>query len=176
MSYEIKPNLPVLGKKGLGKQIPEIRKALQDFPGAEVAANEARGDSTVIPVGTGTLEFAPGDLLVHTSSAEGYACAEDSGFLTELDTTLDDGLISEGFAREIVRSVQDARKQVGLEVSDRITLGVSGSKPIEKALETHRDYVMTETLATTWTVGQDKPLFSEQRELGDEHWTIEITL
>jgi isoleucyl-tRNA synthetase len=176
VSYEIKPNLPVLGKRGLGKQIPEIRKALQEFPGAEVAANVARGESTVISIGSGELTLSPDDMLVHTSSAEGYACAEDSGFLTELDTTLDDDLISEGFAREIVRSVQDARKQAGLEVSDRITLGVAGSQAIEKALATHRDYVMTETLATTWAVGQDKPLFSEQRELGEEHWTIEITL
>jgi len=174
VSYEIKPNLPALGKKGLGKQIPEIRKALQDFPGAEIAANVARGVSTVISIGNETLTLAPDDVLVHTSSAEGYACAEDSGFLTELDTTLNDELISEGFAREIVRSVQDARKQAGLEVSDRITLGVAGSEAIEKALEIHRDYVMTETLATSWVVGQDKPLFSEKRDLGDEHWTIEI--
>ena len=176
VSYEIKPNLPVLGKRGLGKQIPEIRKALQDFPGAEIAANVQRGESTVISLGSESLTLAPDDVLVHTSAAEGYACAEDSGFLTELNTTLNDELIDEGFAREIVRSVQDARKQAGLEVSDRITLGVSGSAAVEKALATHRDYIMTETLATSWAVGQDKPLFSEQRDLGEEHWTIEITL
>ena len=177
VSYEIKPNLPVLGKRGLGKQIPEIRKGLQDLPGAEIAANVARGESTVISMSYGpALTLAPDDVLVHTSSAEGYACAEDSGFLAELDTTLTDELIDEGFAREIVRSVQDARKQAGLEVSDRITLGVSGSAAVEKALATHRDYVMTETLATSWVVGQDKPLFSEKRDLGEEHWTIEITL
>ncbi len=176
VSYEIKPNLPVLGKRGLGKQIPEIRKALQDFPGAEIAANVQRGESTVISLGSESLTLAPDEVLVHTSAAEGYACAEDSGFLTELNTTLTDELIDEGFAREIVRSVQDARKQAGLEVSDRITLGVSGSAAVEKALATHRDYVMTETLATSWVVGQDKPLFSQKRELGDEYWSIEITL
>ena len=176
VSYEIKPNLPVLGKRGLGKQIPEIRKALQDFPGAEIAANVQRGESTVISLGSESLTLAPDDVLVHTSAAEGYACAEDSGFLVELDTRLNDELIDEGFAREIVRSVQDARKQAGLEVSDRITLGVSGSAAVEKALEIHRDYVMTETLATSWVVGQDKPLFSQKRELGDEYWSIEITL
>ena len=176
VSYEIKPNLPVLGKKELGKQIPEIRKALQNLPGAEIAANVARGEATVIAIGTGSLALAAEDLLVHTSAAEGYACAEDSGFLVELDTRLNDELIDEGFAREIVRSVQDARKQAGLEVSDRITLGVSGSAAVEKALATHRDYVMTETLATSWVVGHDKPLFSQKRDLGEEHWTIEITL
>ena len=74
------------------------------------------------------------DVLIETNAAEGFACAEDAGYLTELDTTLSDALIDEGVAREIVRSVQDARKQAGLEVSDRIVLGVSGSDAVEKAL------------------------------------------
>jgi isoleucyl-tRNA synthetase len=174
VNYQIKPNLPVLGKR-LGKYIPQIRKALENFPGAEIAGNVARGESTVISVASGSLTLTADELLVETSSVEGYACAEDSGYLTELDTTLNDDLINEGFARELVRSIQDARKKAGLEVSDRITLGVSGSDAIEKALIVHRDYVMNETLATAWEVGQSNPLYSEQRELGDDHWTIEIS-
>ena len=78
-------------------------------------------------------------------------------------------------AREIVRSVQDARKQAGLQVSDRISLGVSGSDAVEKALRAHRDYVMTETLATEWAVGQSDALFTIERELGDENWRIELS-
>ena len=77
-------------------------------------------------------------------------------------------------AREIVRSIQDARKQAGLEVSDRIILGISGSKAVEMALTKHREYVMNETLATDWEVGQADPLYSADRKLGDEHWTIEF--
>jgi len=174
VTYLIKPNLPVLGKKE-GKRIPEIRKALQEFDGAKIARNVARGEATVISMASGTLELAPGDVLVETSSAEGYACAEDGGFLAELDTNLTDELVNEGLAREVVRSIQDARKQAGLEVSDRIVLGVSGSAGIEKALAAHRDYVMTETLATDWKTGQDSPLFKETRELGEEKWLIEFS-
>ncbi len=74
----------------------------------------------------------------------------------------------------VVRSIQDARKQAGLEVSDRIVLGVSGSAGIETALAAHRDYIMTETLATDWITGQKSPLFKESRELGDLQWTIEF--
>ena len=99
-----------------------------------------------------------------------------TGFLAALDTMLTDELINEGFAREIVRSVQDARKQAGLEVSDRIKLGVSGTDAVEKALSVHREYIMSETLATEWETGQSKALFSAERELGEEHWTIEISL
>lgn len=121
------------------------------------------------------LTLASGDVLVETSAAEGYACAEDSGYLAELDTTLTDELIDEGLAREVVRSIQDARKQAGLQVSDRIVLGVSGSARIEKALAGHRDYVMTETLAVEWQTGQTNPLFRESRELGELQWVVEFS-
>ena len=174
VSYRIKPNLPVLGKK-YGKQIPEIRKALEEADGAEIAGNAARGESTVISVGSATLTLEPGEVIVETSSDEGFACAEDGGYLTEFDTALNDELMNEGVAREIVRSVQDARKQAGLEVSDRIALGVSGSEGVERALKEHRDYVMAETLATRWAVGQADSLYSGRRELGEEHWTIEFS-
>ena len=174
VSYRIKPNLPVLGKK-YGKQVPAIKKALLEADGARIAGNVARGESTVISVGSAALTLVPGEVLVETSSEEGFACAEDGGFLTEFDTALNEELIDEGLAREIVRSVQDARKQAGLEVSDRISLGVSGSAGVDKALATYRDYVMAETLATDWSIGQREPLFSIDRDLGNEHWTIEIT-
>ena len=134
----------------------------------------ARGESFEIEAGGETLELGGDDVLIETESAEGYACGEDGGYLTVLDTSLDDDLVEEGMAREIVRSVQDARKQAGLEVSDRIVLGVSGSGGIERALAKHRGYVMSETLATDWETAQAAPLHTAERELADEHWTLEF--
>ena len=174
VSYRIKPNLPRIGKQ-YGKLIPTIRRALEDADTAAIAAAVARGEGFDIAVGEQVLTFDGEDVLIETSSAEGYACAEDAGYLAALDTALDEDLVNEGFARELVRSVQDARKQAGLEVSDRITLGISGSAAVESALAAHRDYVMAETLATTWKVGQSDALYSQQRELGAEKWTIEIS-
>ena len=160
--------------KRYGKQIPQLKKWLEEeADGAEIARAIARGESYTTPIIDDPLE--PDDFLVETHSAEGYACEEDSGFLAALDTSLDDTLIDEGVAREIVRSVQDARKQAGLEVSDRIVLGVAGSPGVERALNAHRDYVMAETLATRWAVGQAEPLYSDRRELGEEHWSIEFS-
>ena len=52
---------------------------------------------------------------------------------------------------------------------------VYGSDAIEKALAKHQDYVMTETLAVDWAVGQSDALFSSEKSLGDEQWTIEIS-
>ena len=174
VSYRIKPNLPRIGKQ-YGKLIPAIRKALDAADGAAIAIAAAAGSAFDIEVDGQIISFEGEDVLIETSAADGYACAEDAGFLAALDTTLDDELISEGLARAIVRSVQDARKQAGLEVSDRITLGISGSPGTESAVQQHRDYIMSETLATSWVVGQAEPLHSDATSLGDEQWRIEIS-
>jgi isoleucyl-tRNA synthetase len=175
VSYRIKPNMPSLGKQGYGKQIPALKKWLEEeADGTEIARKAESGENIVVKVPSGELTLTGEDFLVETHSAEGYSCEADAGFLTALDTTLTEELISEGVAREIVRSVQDARKQAGLEVSDRITLGISGSRGVETALRTYKDYVMNETLATAWETGQSNPLYAADRELGEEHWTIEF--
>jgi isoleucyl-tRNA synthetase len=173
VSYRIKPNLPRLGKQ-YGKKIPAIRAALEAADGATIASQAERGEDIIVALDSGAITLKGEDLLIETSSAEGFACAEDAGYLTEVDTTLTDELVDEGVAREIVRSVQDARKQAGLEVSDRISLGISGSAGVEKALAAHRKYVMTETLATEWSVGDSDPLFTIERQLGEERWKITI--
>jgi len=173
MTYRIRPNMPALGKRGYGKLIPALKNWLEnEADGAEIAKATTRGERFTVPMIDEPLE--PEDFLVETEAAEGFACAEDAGYLTELDTSLTDELVNEGLAREIVRSVQDARKQAGLEVSDRIQLGVSGSEGVSRALAAHRDYVMSETLATEWVLGQSDALFSIVRELGEESWTVEF--
>ena len=109
---------------------------------------------------------------METTSAEGYACAEEGGWLVGLDTTLTEALEREGLARELVRTVQEARKQAGLEVSDRITLRIDGSAEVAAALDAHRDYVMEETLATGWGGADWPPAYSVEHTLGAERWTI----
>jgi isoleucyl-tRNA synthetase len=174
VSYRIKPNLPRIGKR-YGKLIPVIRKALEEADGGAIASAAASGDTFEIDAAGESITLEAEDVLIETSSAEGYACAEDSGYLTALDTTLNDELINEGFARELVRSIQDARKQADLEVSDRISLGVSGTSGVEKAITAHRDYIMNETLATAWEVNQANVLYKDKKDLGEDSWTIEIT-
>ncbi len=178
VSYRIKPNLPRIGKR-YGKLVPEIRKALKDADGAAIAGTVSRGESFELALGTQadaqTITLGHEDVLVETSSAEGYACGEDGGYLTALDTSLDEDLLREGFARELVRTVQEARKKAGLEVSDRIVLGVSGSPAVAAALAVYRELLMSETLATDWQVDQDGALYTEERTLEGERWRIEIS-
>ena len=173
VSYRIKPHLPRLGKR-FGKQVPLIRAALEAADGATIASAVARGDSFAIDVDGEAVTLGPEDVLIETRSAEGFACGEEGGFLTALDTTLNEDLLREGIARELIRTVQDARKQAGLEVSDRIVLGISGSTGVEAALARFREHLMAETLAVGWQVGQAAPLLREHRTLDSEAWEIEL--
>ncbi len=171
VSYRIKPNLPRLGKRGHGKVLPQLKAWLDnDADTAAIAGATARGESVQTPMIDEPL--GPEDFLVETSSAEGYACAEDMGYLAAFDTSLSAALVDEGLAREVVRSVQDARKQAGLEVSDRIVLGVTGSDDVERALAAHREYVMNETLAVAWEPDTADALYADERSLGDSNWRL----
>jgi isoleucyl-tRNA synthetase len=174
VDYRIKPNLPKLGKQ-YGKRLPQIKAALEAADAADIAARAERGDDIIIEVEGERLTLTGEDVLIETSAAEGYACGQDGGYLTALDTQLDDALVREGLAREMIRTVQEARKQAGLEVSDRIALGISGTDGVQAALDEHRDYLMSETLAIDWVVGQDAPLWEEARQLDAERWQIEIS-
>jgi isoleucyl-tRNA synthetase len=91
VSYRIKPNLPLIGKR-YGKLIPAIREYLAKADGGAIAAAVARGVSQTFDIGGQSIAIEPADLLVESSAAEGFACAEESGYLVGLDTTLDDAL------------------------------------------------------------------------------------
>jgi isoleucyl-tRNA synthetase len=173
VSYRIRPNLPRLGKR-YGKLIPAIRQACVEADGAHIAACVAAGEPFELAAGGETLRLEPEDVLIETTSAEGYASAEDEGYLVALDTRLNDDLLREGIARELVRTVQDARKQADLRVEDRIRLRIVGSPGVEHALAAHRSFVMAETLATDWAEDGFQPQFSVEHTLADERWRIEL--
>ena len=173
VAYRIKPNLPRIGKR-FGKRVPAVRDALAAADGNAIAAAVAAGGTFDVEVADETITFEAEDVLVESTSAEGYACAEEGGYLVGLDTTLTEALEREGLARELVRTVQEARKQAGLEVSDRITLRIDGTPEVEAALDAHRTYVMEETLATGWGEADWSPAYSAEHTVGFSRWTIAL--
>jgi isoleucyl-tRNA synthetase len=174
VTYRIKPNLPSVGRR-YGKLIPSIRRILAQMEGVEIAAKIARGETLAFQIDGQTVELGAGDVLVETSAAVGFACAESGGYLVGLDTTLNEELMREGLARELVRTVQDARKQAGLEVSDRIALDIQGNEAVTAALSAHRDYVQGETLVSQWKQLQHSTAFvSAEHTLGEARWVVSL--
>jgi isoleucyl-tRNA synthetase len=174
ITYVVKPNLPVVGKR-YGKYVPAIRNALAHMDGTEIARKVARGEKVTASAAGRIFEFEPGDLLIETTAAEGLVCAEEGGYLVGFETALTDELVREGLAREIVRTVQDARKQAGLNVADRISLQVEGNAAAVAALTAHRDYVATETLVSRWGMPPDvAPDVSISHRVDHAEWTIAL--
>ena len=153
VDYQVKPNLPRLGKR-LGRQLPAIRAALAASDGRLVAANVSAGVNTVIEVDGHSIELEPEDVLLDAVSPAGFSAQEDRGYLAALNTTVTPELLREGLARDVVRLVQNARKSAGLEVSDRITLSLSVGGLLLGAIEEHSRAIVNETLATSLIVAE----------------------
>ena len=123
-----------------------------------------------------TISLGEEDVLIETSSAEGYACGEDAGYLTALDTSLKDELIREGRGPRADQN-RSGGAQTGWSGGVRPDCAGNFRVPLacEAALVEYRDYLMAETLATDWAVDQHDSLWQEERTLDDENWTIEIS-
>ncbi|MEO0579269.1 MAG: DUF5915 domain-containing protein, partial [Pseudomonadota bacterium] len=171
VEYRIKPKLPRIGKL-YGKLVPAIRQALAEANGAIIAAACEAGAEFEIEIDGEPLRLGADDVLIETESAAGFACAEDAGFLVALDTTLSAELVVEGRARELVRAIQEARKQAGLEVSDRIALGVSGGAKLTETLAHYRQLVMDETLAAEWLDSAPDDAHRASLAVDGEDWQI----
>jgi isoleucyl-tRNA synthetase len=137
--------LPTLGRKH-GKAIPAIKKALESMNAAEIVNSVRDGQSFMLETETGTLELAPEDVLVDAKSPEGLAAVEQDGFLVAFDTKLTRELVLEGLARDLVRTVQQARKDAGFDVSDRIELRAKLEGDTLEAARVFESYLTGETL------------------------------
>lgn len=119
------------------------------------------------------IVFEREDIQILTSSAQGFAACSGQGYLVALNTSLDNELLIEGVARELVRTVQDARKSAGLAISDRISLCITGTPRVCAALRQHRETILTETLAVE-LVDSLEGGFTAKRTLDDDNWVISL--
>ncbi|HET9495326.1 MAG TPA: isoleucine--tRNA ligase, partial [Chloroflexia bacterium] len=162
ITYVIKPNFAQLGPK-YGKRLGAVREALAALEPAEVAARVQAGEPVSVKVAgeSEPVELLPTEIVVETREREGFAVAQEGGLVVALDTELDDDLLREGLARDLVRVINDMRKSAGFDVSDRITTYVRVEGPedgdrslAEGALESFRDYIAAETLTHTLVEGE----------------------
>jgi len=146
-SLEIKPNYRSLGPR-FGNQMPAVAAAVAALDTAQVGASLREGREIGITIDGQDHTIGSDDLLVAMAPLEGYEVEREGSHAVALDLTLDVDLRCEGQAREIVHAVQSARKNAGLAVEDRITLGLAGDGGLLDAARTHEAYVSGETLAT----------------------------
>jgi isoleucyl-tRNA synthetase len=147
VSYAIKPNYRSLGPR-FGKRMPQVAAAVEALDPAHVAAVMADGGEVGINVDGDEHTIGADEVTLSLQPLEGYEVEAEAGHAVALQLELDDELRREGLAREIVHAVQNARKEAGLEITDRIELSLGGDEELLEAARAHEPYVTGEVLAT----------------------------
>ncbi|MGH4117822.1 isoleucine--tRNA ligase [Clostridium sp.] len=146
VKFEIKPNLPVLGKP-YGKLIPGIRKAIGAMNQMELAQTINKGNVVTINVSGTEIELNSERLLVTMQGLSGYAFAGEGEMGVVLDTNITQELKEEGNVREILSKIQNMRKESGFEVADKIRIYVSGNEMLQNVIVKFEDQIKRDTLA-----------------------------
>ena len=148
VSYSAKPNYRALGPR-FGKKMPQVAAAVEALDAAHVAAVLAEGGEIGISIDGADHSLTSEDVTLALQPLEGYEVEAEAGHAVALQLELDDELRREGLAREIVHAVQIARKDAGLEITDRIALTLAGDEDLLAAAQAHQDYLANEVLATS---------------------------
>jgi isoleucyl-tRNA synthetase len=153
VEFSAKANFKTLGKK-LGKRMKDVASACEALD-RETIAKVVRGESIVVD--GETLE--PEDVVVRRMPREGIAVASEGGITVVLDTSVDEALVDEGLARELVNRVQTLRKEADLLVSQRIVLCLAGGPALARALARPElaEMVKGETLTEVLRVDDGDP-------------------
>jgi isoleucyl-tRNA synthetase len=134
-----------LGQK-YGKGYPKIRQVMSAMDQFALAARFQAGEAVTVEADGESYAVAPEDVEVRSAPRQGYSVAEAGGYLVAVTTEIDTALEQEGYARELVRRIQQLRKDAGLAISDRIVTYVADGGILHEVLEHFGRYVREETL------------------------------
>jgi isoleucyl-tRNA synthetase len=147
----VKANMKNLGPK-FGPRLQEVKAAIESTHAPLLEEKAKTGLPIEVEAPNGAVTIDPGDFSVGYRAADGWVGIADRGTQVALDTRITDELAGEGMARDVVRHVQDARKNARLQMEDRIELNLhTESAKLSQAIAKHRDYVKAETLVAGWS-------------------------
>jgi isoleucyl-tRNA synthetase len=177
VEYSAKANFRVLGKE-LGKDMKAAAEKIERFSAREIASL-LEGAVLELDVAGKSVEITKDKVDVRRSEKEGLKVLNEGSLTLALDTEITDELLAEGYVRDLVRGVQNLRKEGGLEVTDRIKLSVAGEGGLKAALDSFMDFVRSETLAVSvsWVEGQAIPGSAgafANIEAGDKTWRAAV--
>ena len=160
----------VLNARSLGPRLgPKMKKVLNDIRLGEAVI---RGDGFL--EGAGEI-IEPHEFELRIIAEAGHACISDGGLFACLDLTVDHELALEGFARDVIRLVQNARREADLVPDDRISLGLIVKGDLKEAIEKHEEFIKAEVLATDLHFDEiPDTIYSEEVEIQGEDMVIHL--
>ncbi len=175
VEHQVLPNFKLLGPK-LGKLLPRVKKWLGEQSGSDLLANIRDNGKIYLELDGQHIALTGEEVEVRITAKEGYAAANDKGVVVVLATELTPELVREGLARDLVRAIQDRRKEIGCEFTDRIAIGVvSDDAEVRTAIEQFRDYIVGETLADNVAASPVVGAEPVEVKLGDATANVYVT-
>jgi isoleucyl-tRNA synthetase len=153
IEYLVQPNFKRLGPR-LGKFMPAVKQQLSKASGAELRAELQKNGKIELHLEGEVVSLDAEDLQITIRAKEGWAAADDQtlGCAVVLNTEITPQLLREGYARDLVRLINERRKELCCEYNDRIRLAVvTDSEEVKKSVEENLDYIQQETLAAEIT-------------------------
>ncbi len=172
VEYSAKGNFRELGKR-FAKQTPVVAAAIAAADAAALAATLGESGTATVTLDGEAVEVTAAEVLVSERPKEGWSVVNEQGETVALDLEVTPELRRAGLAREVVRTLQEARKNAGLEVSDRISVWLTADGDLADALDVHADEVAREVLATTLTRSEPDATglaSGADEELGLRYW------
>lgn len=151
VSYQLKPNFRALGPR-LGKKVQGVKKALANADAGALRTELATSGHVSIDVDGETIVLDGEEVQVAVVASEGFAAAGGQAGVVVLHTALDDGLLDEGLAREVLALLQSHRKRLALGYTDRIAVELRAGERVGRVVEAHRAHIEREALCKHLTV------------------------
>ncbi len=148
VDYEIQLLPHILGKK-YGRRFPKLRAAVASMDTDALLQKFQRDQSVEVKVDDQVIALLPEEVEVGTRPKEGYTLAEEQGVTVGVDTVVTEELRKEGLARDIVRRIQNQRKDAGFDIADQIETYYEAGPRLTGVFTTHEDYIASETLSTS---------------------------
>jgi isoleucyl-tRNA synthetase len=174
VDHEVLPNFKLLGKK-LGKLMPLVKQELNKQSGSELLANLRDNGLIDLTVQGQAVQLTPEEVEIRITAKPGWAAANDRGVVVVLATELTPDLVLEGLSQDLKRVIQDYRKELGCNFTDRIEVGiVTDSDELRATVEQFSSFLAGETLATKIVFEVLPGVEPKEIEVGDA--TAKLTL
>ena len=160
VNFEIKPNLPVLGRE-YGKLIPKIKEEISKKNQIDLANKVKNGEIEYIEIGEIQIPLNSENLLITMQGKEGFAFSGEGEIGVVLDTHISSDLKEEGMVREILSKIQNMRKENGFEVLDRINLYVAENENLIELIKKNEENIKRDTLTQEVFYNKDNVKYTQ---------------
>ena len=171
VAYKLKPQMRTLGPR-YGRLLGRIGAWLKETDGAAAVSAFEKGETLRFQIDGTDIELAQSDVLVETEQKPGLMAQSEGGITVVLDTNLTDALIAEGYARELISKVQQWRKDLGLELTDRIELSVDVETSVMDALSSFSAMICGTVLADRLNAGALEAAEAKEVDLNGKQATV----